>query len=176
MGSRDQCGMILLTLTPFLIKPLALLGKGWVPPKDPVDSACLALANKTCGAVATKGHRGECETCVNEHNQLFNETGGCPGSQLKRNWCPPFKPVPKTCEIAANRTCGSAKHRLADRSACVKCVEAHAAELYAAGCPTDGKPLYNYSIELCENVFTPPDPYVSESHASRTSKRAACGC
>lgn len=136
--------------------------KGWSPPPKALGGACLALANQTCGAVATAGHRGQCETCINTYRKtLFNETGSCAGSALKAEWCPAFVPVTKACEIAANKSCGSAQHRMANRAACTTCVEAHATELYAAGCPTDGKPLYNYSIELCEEAPKRPDPYVS---------------
>jgi len=142
--------------------PLSQMAKGWSPPPKALGGACLALANQTCGAVATAGHRGQCETCINTYRKtLFNETGSCAGSALKAEWCPAFVPVTKACEIAANKSCGSAQHRMANRAACTTCVEAHATELYAAGCPTDGKPLYNYSIELCEEAPKRPDPYAA---------------
>ena len=140
--------------------PLSQMAKGWTPATPP-SKQCVQLAEQECGAFAAVGKRGECELCVNNHQNLSNKTGGCDAAALKLDWCPPYIPPNKTCEIEATKLCGSYEHRVEERDACEACAKANAAELYAAGCPSDFKPLYNYSLQICEKPTKPVDPYAA---------------
>ena len=61
---------------------------------------------------------------------------------MKRDFCPPFQNYSKACEAATVTLCGPNALRWADEKNCTKCAAAHAAELFAAGCPTDAEPMY----------------------------------
>lgn len=92
--------------------------------------------------------RGLCETCAETNAAAFN-TSGCTVRDVWDEFCPPFEPPSQNCDAVADSLCGSMSSRIANEAKCIQCVMEHNASLMAAGCPTDGFPHYNYSINLC---------------------------